>query len=67
MCGSGTFLIEAMMIAKNFPPNVNRKNFGFTKWKNYDSKLHFKIRNRLKIKLLKKKIEIYGSDNNQKM
>ena len=31
MCGSGTFLIEAMMIAKNFPPNINRKIFWFYK------------------------------------
>ena len=66
MCGSGTFLIEAMMIAKNFPPNINRKYFGFTKWKNYDSKLHFKVRDRLKNQIIDKKIDIYGSDNNQK-
>lgn len=39
MCGSGTFLIEAAMIACNIPPNLNRKEFGFSKWKNYDEEL----------------------------
>jgi putative N6-adenine-specific DNA methylase len=36
MCGSGTFLIEAAMIACNIPPNIHRKEFGFQKWKDYD-------------------------------
>ncbi|MFO7703079.1 THUMP domain-containing class I SAM-dependent RNA methyltransferase [Psychroflexus maritimus] len=39
MCGSGTFLIEAAMMACNIPPNLNRKEFGFSKWKNYDEEL----------------------------
>jgi putative N6-adenine-specific DNA methylase len=36
MCGSGTLLIEAAMIACNIPANINRKHFGFQNWKNYD-------------------------------
>ena len=39
MCGSGTFLIEAAMIANNYPPNVNRSNFSFQNWKDYDQDL----------------------------
>ncbi len=39
MCGSGTFLIEAAMIACNIPPNLNRSDFGFQKWKNFDEDL----------------------------
>ena len=31
MCGSGTFLIEAAIIAGNVPANLNRKKFGFGK------------------------------------
>lgn len=38
-CGSGTFLIEATMIACNIPPNINRAVFGFMNWKNYDEDL----------------------------
>lgn len=36
MCGSGTFLIEAAMIALNIPANLNRKEFAFEKWNDYD-------------------------------
>ena len=39
MCGSGTLLIEAAMIACNIPPNINREAFGFQKWKDYDPDL----------------------------
>ena len=36
MCGSGTFLIEAALIATNTPPGVFRQNFAFEKWNDYD-------------------------------
>jgi len=39
MCGSGTILIEAAMIACNIPPNINRKEFAFEKWSDFDSEL----------------------------
>ncbi|MEC8832522.1 MAG: THUMP domain-containing protein [Bacteroidota bacterium] len=43
MCGSGTFLIEAAMIACNIPVNINRESYSFMHWKDYDSELHHKI------------------------
>ena len=43
MCGSGTFLIEAAMIACNIPANINRKGFAFEKWMDFDSELYQKI------------------------
>ncbi|MGB3775498.1 MAG: THUMP domain-containing protein [Leeuwenhoekiella sp.] len=39
MCGSGTMLIEAAMIACNVPPNLNRKQFGFENWNDWDPDL----------------------------
>ncbi|MBR1632056.1 MAG: RNA methyltransferase [Paludibacteraceae bacterium] len=39
MCGSGTLLIEAAMIALNIPPGLYRKNFGFEHWKDFDAEL----------------------------
>ena len=39
MCGSGTMLIEAAMIACNIPPNLNRKQFGFENWHDWDPDL----------------------------
>ncbi|HLW09026.1 MAG TPA: THUMP domain-containing protein [Fermentimonas sp.] len=45
MCGSGTILIEAAMIALNIPPGVHRKHFAFEKWKDFDSDLFSDIYN----------------------
>lgn len=43
MCGSGTIPIEAAMIACNIPPNLNRKEFAFEKWSDWDEDLYEKI------------------------
>lgn len=43
MCGSGTFLIEAAMIACNIPANINRESYAFMHWKDYDADLYQKI------------------------
>ena len=45
MCGSGTLLIEAAMIAMNVPPGIYRKNFAFEKWKNFNADLFETIYN----------------------
>jgi putative N6-adenine-specific DNA methylase len=39
MCGSGTILAEAAMIACNIPANINRKEFAFEKWNDWDAEL----------------------------
>jgi putative N6-adenine-specific DNA methylase len=39
MCGSGTLLIEAGLIAKNIAPGLYRDEFGFERWKDHDSVL----------------------------
>lgn len=39
MCGSGTFLIEAALIAANINPGVYRKNFAFEQWPDFDAEL----------------------------
>lgn len=39
MCGSGTFLIEADLIARNIAPGVYRQQFGFEKWRDFDADL----------------------------
>lgn len=39
MCGSGTILAEAAMIACNIPANINRKEFAFEKWADWDNEL----------------------------
>lgn len=39
MCGSGTFLVEAAMIAANIPANINRAHFAFEDWPDFDQNL----------------------------
>lgn len=39
MCGSGTILIEAAMIATNTAPGIYRKDFAFERWNDYDEEL----------------------------
>ena len=43
MCGSGTLLAEAAMIACNIPANINRKEFAFEKWNDWDNDLFDQI------------------------
>lgn len=45
MCGSGTLLIEAAMIALNIAPGVYRKEFAFEKWPDFDAELFDRIYN----------------------
>jgi putative N6-adenine-specific DNA methylase len=39
MCGSGTILAEAAMIACNIPPNLMRKEFAFERWQDWNVEL----------------------------
>ena len=39
MCGSGTLLIEAALIARNIAPGIYRKGFAFEKWASFDADL----------------------------
>jgi len=45
MCGSGTLPIEAGLIARNIPPGIFRKSFGFETWKDFDEDLFDKVYN----------------------
>ncbi len=62
MCGGGTILIEAAMIACNIAPNLNRKEFAFEKWKDWDEELFELIENSVINKVLKFDHKIYGYD-----
>ena len=62
MCGSGTILIEAAMIANNIPANINRKHFGFENWKDYNEDLYFTIQDSLLKKITNSHFKIMGFD-----
>ena len=62
MCGSGTILIEAAMIANNIPANINRPEFSFEKWKNFDQELFDLIHDSLLKKIRNTDKKIIGFD-----
>jgi putative N6-adenine-specific DNA methylase len=62
MCGSGTILTEAAMIACNIPPNLNREKFGFETWRDFDVDLYELIENAALKKVRDFNYTIYGYD-----
>ncbi len=60
MCGSGTLLIEAAMIARGIPAGIYRKAFGFEKWIDFDENLLSEIYNADYER--ESTIRIFGSD-----
>ena len=64
MCGSGTFLTEAAMIAGNIAPGANR-SFGFEKLKCHDHKAWKELRRRVPAREENTMAQtIFGSDRN---
>ena len=62
MCGSGTLLTEAAMIACNIPPNLNRDEFGFETWPDFDVDLYELIEEAALKKIKDFHFKIYGYD-----
>jgi putative N6-adenine-specific DNA methylase len=62
MCGSGTFLIEAAMMACKIPANINRNIFAFEKWKDWDESLFDKIKSSKLNNVVSPVGKIYGFD-----
>ena len=62
MCGSGTFLIEAALIATNQAPGLKR-DFGFMAWKNFDKTLFEGLKKSYQSAINRQDfLRIYGSD-----
>lgn len=62
MCGSGTLLIEAAMIACHIPPNINREHFAFQKWEDFDEALFEIIKDSTLKKVRSFDFELKGFD-----
>ncbi|MEW6468387.1 MAG: class I SAM-dependent RNA methyltransferase [Bacteroidota bacterium] len=62
MCGSGTIVTEAALIAGNIPPGYYREEFGFMHWKDFDKELWELIRDSCLKKISNEDVMIYGSD-----
>ena len=62
MCGSGTIVSEAAMIACNIPPNLMRNEFAFERWQDWDVELFEKIEESLLNKTRDFHYQIIGYD-----
>ena len=62
MCGSGTILIEAAMIACQIPANINRETFAFMKWNNFNEDFFEKIKSSALKKIRPFHFKIKGFD-----
>ena len=60
MCGSGTFLTEAALIAGGIPPGIFKKHFAFERWPDFDADLLSDLLDEWEEKPFTHKI--YGSD-----
>lgn len=64
MCGSGTILIEAGLMAKNIPAGFFRKRFGFETWIDFDKVMWDKVWSEAKSNIKEKMpCKIFGCDN----
>ena len=62
MCGSGTLLIEAALIARRIAPGSFRKSFAFQRWADYDPALFADVEAECR-ELKPFEHHIYGSDS----
>lgn len=62
MCGSGTFLMEAAMMAYKMPPGIKKKHYSFMNWKDYDHDLWKKVTEESKNNMITPEVNIQGGD-----
>lgn len=66
MCGSGTFVIEAAMLARKIPSGFNRQQYSFMNWNNYDLESWGNIKEEQNKKIVASlPFKIYGSDRSK--
>lgn len=66
MCGSGTLLIEAAMIAQNIPPRINLNRFSIQDWDTFDAELWNSVKRQLKADIEPSSTRFIGSDISKK-
>ena len=62
MCGSGTIVAEAAMIAQNIPAGYYRSGFGFMKWPGFDAATWKKVKEEAEGGIRESETLITGSD-----
>ena len=62
MCGSGTLVIEAALIAADRAPGLSREYFGFLGWRGHDAALWESVRNDAEARVRPSTLVIRGTD-----
>ncbi len=65
MCGSGTFVIEAAMKARNIAPSINRTEFGFMNWLDYREDIWNMIYKEAEYSIEDNDVPIFGFDKSR--
>lgn len=66
-CGSGTFLIEAALMAAGLPATLERHHYAFKNFANFDTAVWDEIQNAIPKRITTLPCEIVGSDKNAEM
>jgi len=66
MCGSGTLLIEAALMAGKVPSGYYRPLFGFERWKDFDRKLWDIVKRECEEEIVEPEEPIHGFDRDDK-
>lgn len=66
MCGSGTLLIEAALMAGKVPSGYFRPLFGFERWKDFDRKLWDIVKRECEEKIEEPEVPLRGFDRDDK-
>ena len=62
MCGTGTIIIEAVLMGLNIPPQINQNDFGFKNWNNFQPMMWNRIRAEAQGKIRSAPLMIAGGD-----
>lgn len=66
-CGSGTFLIEAALMAANLPATLERHHYAFKNFANFDTEIWKEIQDAIPNRITELPCQILGSDKNAEM
>ncbi len=67
MCGSGTIVIEAALMARNIAPGLTRERYGFMNWPDFDGGVFKRIIQEARGEIIPKlNFEMVGSDKDSK-
>jgi len=66
LCGSGTLVIEAAMMACNIAPGLKRDHFGFTGWLGHNQKLWLSIMSEAHEAIIVAPCELSGADKDNR-